>query len=200
MKFAIYHKSKKFNWSVDNIFLISFVALLIIYGLVNIIFGTENYFSQKILPVILLGGLFVSLITRFLGFFKIEKASGILKGFISFNDDSIEVDNIEYNLEDIKRIEISNEDYRGKLSNLHGFGAALSNGTDNYIVLHFIAGKSKKYNFEMIDSNDFQKIRIQLIKYHIKSKIDFWSLAHILGEKSPKETSELTNEIKKHYC
>lgn len=202
IKFSIYKKSGKFYWTTEKIIYITMFSSLVIGFIADKAFKSENSYFNKIFIGITVLAFFSGIINKFIGFTKIEKLGGILDGYIVFKSNSIEIENNSFELNEIKRIEIYNDDYRGKLihTSSGNFGPALSNGTRNYLILFLISGEQKKVNFELINSYDFQKIRTELINYHVKSKIDFWSLANILGEKSSKETSELTEEIKKHYC
>ena len=200
MKFTIYKKSRKFYWSAEKIIYTTIFSSLAL-GYISDFFleSKQNYISKMFMIIALLG--FVSgLITKFIGFSQIEKLRGILEGDLVFKIDSIEIENKSYELKEIKRIVISNDDYSGKLIHMNrgNFGPALSNGTRNHIIIFLNSGESIKVNFELLNSNDFQKVRNELINYHINSKIDFWSLADILGEKSTTEIAELTTEIKNY--
>ncbi|MFN3969700.1 hypothetical protein [Flavobacterium sp.] len=199
MKFTIFKKSKKFHWTVEKIiYTIIFSSLALGYISEKVFDSEQNYVSKTCMAIALIG-FFAGLVTKFIGFSQFEKLQGILDGYLVFKVDSIEIENREYNLNEIKRIVISNDDYSGKLvgTSRGHLGPALSNGTGNHIILFLNSRESKKVNFEMINSNDFQKVRNELINYHVNSKIDFWSLAHILGEKSTTEIAELTSEIEK---
>ncbi len=199
MKFTIFKKSKKFYWSTEIIiYSIIFSSLALGYISEKVLESEQNIIS-KVFMIIALMGFCAGLVTKFMGLTQIEKLDGILDGDVVFKIDSIEIENRNYSLNEIKRIVISNEDYSGKLihTSSGNLGPALSNGTGNHIIIFLHSGESKKVNFEMINSNDFQKVRNELINYHVNSKIDFWSLAHILGEKSTTEISELTSEIEK---
>ena len=198
VKFALYKKSTKFSFGINTIiYLIIFCALGIGY-LGQKFLNLENNLFERIFQVIAISGLFIALIVKFIGFSKIEKIDGTFYGYLIFKENSIEVNDKSYDLAEIKRIEISNDDYNGKLVNVASgnFGPALSNGTNNHIIIFLNSGETKKFNFQLINSNDFQKLRTEFINYHVKSKVDFWSLANILGEKSSKEIAELTTQIK----
>ncbi len=201
MKFTIFKKSGKFYWSAEKVIYTTILSSLAFGYIIDKFFKTEENIVHNIFIGIALAAFCSGLITKLLGFTQIERLEGILDGYITFKMDSIEIENKDYSLSEIKRIEIYNDDYNGKLihTSRGNLGPALSNGTRNYLILFFNSGEQLKVNFELINSNDFQKVRNELINYHINSKIDFWSIANILGEKSPKETSELTEEINKHY-
>ena len=197
VKFALFKKSTKFSFGVNPIIYLLIFCLLGMGYLGQRFFHLENNLFERIFQLIAISGLFVALIVKFMGFSKIERFDGVFYGYLIFKANSIVVNAKSYNLAEIKRIEISNDDYSGKLVNVASgnFGPALSNGTNNYIIIFLNSGETKKFNFQLIDSNDFQNLRNEFINYHVNSKMDFWSLANILGEKSSKEIAELTTQI-----
>jgi hypothetical protein len=192
-KFSIFKESKEFYWSVNKIY---YCALFSILGLgyisQQIFKPTESFFQWLVII-----GMIIGLIFKFKGITQMEPLRGKLDGYLVFEKESINVDGKLYSLNEIKKLKISNDDYSGKLINTSkgNIGPALSNGTNNSIIIFLESGKTKSYQFELINSNDFQNIRTTLIEYYVKKKIDFWELASILGEKSTKEVAELTNEI-----
>ncbi len=137
-------------------------------------------------------------ILKLLGLSKIEPLKGKLDGFLIFDKDFIQAKDDVFPIETIRKIQISNEDYYGKLARISGgnFEPALSNGTNNFLVIYFESFQTKQIQYELLNSDDFLKIRETLINYHLKGKIDFWELAKVLGEKSTNETLALTAEIK----
>ena len=197
VKFALFKKSTKFSFGVNSIIYLMIFCLLGMGYLDQRFFHLENNLFERIFQLIAISGLFAALIVKFMGFSKIERFDGVFYGYLIFKANSIVVNAKSYNLAEIKRIEISNDDYSGKLVNVASgnFGPALSNGTNNYIIIFLNSGETKKFNFQLIDSNDFQNLRNEFINYHVNSKMDFWSLANILGEKSSKEIAELTTQI-----
>lgn len=200
MKFAIFKKSKKFYWSTEKIIYTTIFSSLALGYISEKVFESEQNYVSRTFMVIALMGFLAGLVTKFIGFSQFEKLNGILEGYIVFKTDSIEIENNDYNLNQIKRIVISNDDYSGKLigTSRGHLGPALSNGTGNHIILILNSGESKKVNFELVNPDDFQKLRNELISYHVNSKIDFWSLANILGEESTTEIAELTSEIENY--
>ena len=55
----------------------------------------------------------------------------------------------------------------------------------------------KFYDFELYESNDFQKIKNELINYYLSGKIEFENLANVLGDKKQHEIEELKYDIEK---
>ncbi len=202
-KFSIYIESNKFHWSTNKI------IYSIIFLCCGILLFKEKFlqlekdFIDEILMALMIGVLIFALIIKFINFTNIESLNGKLEGFLSFNMDSITVGDEIYLLEKIRTIKISNEDFTGKLVNTTGgnFGPALSNGTNNFIIIFFESGKPKRIQFKINNSSDFQKIKPELINlYHCK-KIDFEELALILNVKGSQKREQLKVDAGiKHYC
>lgn len=159
----------------------------------------EQNFIDKIFGFLAVGAILVGIILKFYNLNKIEPLRWKLEGYLSFEKESITVGNEIYPIEEVRKIQISNDDYVGRMAytSRGNFGPTLSNGIHNYIIIYFESGKSKRYDFEMINSDDFQKLRETLIDYHLIGKIDYWKLADVLGEESTSETLALTDEIER---
>jgi hypothetical protein len=130
-------------------------------------------------------------------FGKYEPIRGKLLGYLIFEKDKLTICDEIYPIETIRNIKIDNDDYSGKLVNTSkgNLGPALSNGTRNYIIVYFESGESKRHQFELINSDDFQKVRKELISYYLIGKIEFDEITNVLGEKSRSEIAELKIEI-----
>ncbi|EOG6905748.1 hypothetical protein ACRZOL_002522, partial [Flavobacterium psychrophilum] len=203
-KFSIYTKSNKFYWSTETI----------VYSIIFFCCGVM-LFKQKVLNIEenLIDKVFMWLavstfafggILKFYNLGRYEPIRGKFEGYLSFEKDKITVCNEIYLIEKIRKIKISNDDYSGKLVNISkgDLGPALSNGTRNLLIIYFESGESKRYQFELINSDDFQKVRQELINYYHLGKIDFDELANVLGEKSRSEVAEFKAVIEKermHY-
>jgi len=194
-KFKLFKKSESFYWSTNKIY---YCALIFLLGLGYL---SYEYFNpaERIFQWLVVITLIIGLILKFKGFTQIEPVQGKLEGDLIFEKDSIIIDNVVYLLHEIKTIKISNDDYSGKLVNTSKgqIGPALSNGTYNWIIIFLQSGKSKKYFFELINSNDFQNVRSQLINYYLNGKIEFLEVANVLGEKSNVEIQEFKKEVEK---
>ncbi|MGM8361680.1 hypothetical protein ACSV4D_07185 [Flavobacterium sp. ARAG 55.4] len=194
-KFAIFKKTKKIYWSTNKIYYCTLFSLL---GL--------GYVSEKIFKPIglifqwsALVSMFIGIFYKFKGFTEIEPVRGTLGGNLIFEKDSIIIDDIHYSLDEINKIKISNDDYIGKLiyTSKGHIGPALSNGTNNYLIIFFKSKEPIKVFFELINSNDFQKIKPILIEYYLKKKIDFDEMTYVLGEKSRSDLQEFKKDIEK---
>lgn len=196
-KFSIFTKSDKFYWSTD---LIIFLIIIITSGFAFIklvVFEIEENSFDKILIYSALTAMVCGLILKIANHNKIQPLRGKLDGFLIFDDKGIKVKEDEFPIESIRKIQISNNDYRGLFIGARSFGPALSNGTNNHILIYFTDGTNKKYYFELLNPDDFQKMRGLLIDYHCKGKIDFWELSQVLGEKNSTEIRNLKEEIER---
>jgi hypothetical protein len=198
-KFSIYIKSNKFYWTAEiktySFILFCCALMLVKQKVLNI----EENFIDKLLGWLAVCGFTFGLILKFYNLNKIEPLRGTLEGYISFQKESITVGKEIFQMETIRNIKISNDDYIGKLVNFTkgNLGPALSNGINNSIIFFLESNQSRKYQFELINSDDFQKVRHELINYHIYGKIEFDELANVLGEKNRSEIAELKLEIEK---
>ncbi|MBU2062340.1 MAG: hypothetical protein KKH44_10890 [Bacteroidetes bacterium] len=192
-KFSIFKKTKKIYWSVNKIY---YCALFSILGL--------GYISQQILKPtelffqwLAIIGMIIGLIFKFKGFTQVEPIRGKLEGNLIFEKESISVDGKLYVLNEISKIRLTNDDYSGKLIHISkgNIGPALSNGTNNSIIIFLKSEETIQSNFELINSNDFQNIKTILITYYLKGKIDFDELRNLLGAKNCAETRELREEV-----
>lgn len=194
-KFSIFKKSDKFYWSINKIYycvLFSIIGFSYIFGkLLNLVDLTFLWLAV----IVMIAGIFLNL----KGLNKIEPLKGTLEGDLIFEKESIIINNKSYSLDEINKIQISNDDYTGKLINFTqgNIGPALSNGTNNHLIIFLKSKETIKVFFELIDSNDFQKIKSILIEYYLKNKIDLDEMTYVLGEKSSSDIRELQEEITK---
>ena len=201
-KFSLFVESNKLYWSTNKIFYSSlFLCIGVLFIKKEVLKLEEESLFDTIFKFLGIATMIIGLICMFRGFTQIKPLRGKLDGYLIFNNENICIKDEIIPISEIKKIQISNNDYRGLLGSVKGnFGPALSNGTNNSIVIYLERGQTKKYWFELINSNDFQNIRNILIEYHLHGKIDFWELADVLGEKSTSEVRDFKEEIlnKKH--
>jgi hypothetical protein len=195
-EFALYKKSNKFYWSNNKII---YSAIFFCCGIMlfrqKVLNLEENSFDKFFMWLTIFGFL-SGLVSKIICSNKVEPLNGSLVGYLTFEKEFIKVNEEIFLLDKVKKIQISNDDYIGKRVNISkgNFGPALSNGINNFIIIFFESGQTKKYQFELINSDDFQNVRTALIEYYVKKKIDFWELANVLGEKSTEEIAELTKQ------
>ena len=126
-----------------------------------------------------------------------DSLKGSLEGFIVFKIDGIDIGNETYTMNSIKNILISNEDYYGKMiyRSRGDFNSTFSNGVDNYLTLTLLSGEKRTYNFQLLNSNDFQNNRKELIEFYKQGKITFENICKVLGEESKKEIDDFKIEL-----
>ena len=198
-KFAIFKKTDKFYWTKNRtIYSIFFSSLLLLF------------INQKLLHIQsdLVAGIFgggiaiLALVALFWSIFGIahpDSLKGSLEGFIVFKNDAIEIGKETLPINILKNIEISNEDYYGKrrLRSRGDFNSTFSNGVKNSIIITLLSNEQKTYNFQLLNSNDFQNVRKELIEYHKQRKITFENICKVLGEESKKEIDEFKKDMSK---
>ena len=198
-RFSIYNKSSKFYWSNNKVIYPILFTCLFILLLKNGTGVLENSALNNILLGIMLITFIFGMIFRLVGIPTAEPLQGKIDGFLTFEMNAIQMATEVFNLEEIKCIEISNDDYYGKIidSGRGNFNSSRSNGVANFIELKLNSGETKICNFQLFNSYDIQKIRNELINYHINGKMEFENLANILGENNKKEIATLKVEIEK---
>ncbi|MBF4518108.1 hypothetical protein IRZ71_17215 [Flavobacterium sp. ANB] len=137
----------------------------------------------------------IGIIVKTIGLTKIKALNGEFSGFLEFYEDHIIIDQEKFKIDEIKSIEISNDDYYGKLDRYTSFDSSLSNGVNNQILLRLNSGQGKSFNFEMYNEYDMEKVQEELFLYYSKGKIDFFELTKILKIKSKTEIEEFRNQI-----
>ncbi|WP_395056350.1 hypothetical protein [Flavobacterium sp.] len=194
-RFAIYHKSKRFHPTTNQVFYAFNVVAISIWIVLEKIIKTEKF--SRILGFAVAISWLVALLAMLIGKLKSPPLRGKLDGFISFNNDNITVEKEVFNLSDIKIIKITNDDYYGKNKYLGrgNFNASYSNGVDNELLIELNTSKVKLYNFEIYNSADFQKIKSELIAYYLQDKLEFSILTYLLGLEKTGEISDF-----KDYC
>lgn len=126
-----------------------------------------------------------------------EKLNGSFKGNLIFSEPLISVENKEFHLNDILKMEFFLHDYDGMDRGDNGSRTIpfISNGVGNSISLKMNDGTEEKFNFQLNYENEFQKkMRDLLIFYHLQDKISFLALIQYIGIS---DSYELILEFKK---
>lgn len=196
-RFTIYYKSKRFHPTTNQIFYTFNAVAISIWIVSEKIIKTEQF--SRILGFAVATSWLIALLAMLIGKIKSPPLRGKLAGFISFNKDNITVEKEVFNLNDIKRIKITNDDYYGKIKYLGrgNFNASFSNGVDNELLIELNSSKTKLYNFEIYNSADFQKIKPELITYYLQGKLEFSILTNLLGLEKDEEVSDFKNYCKR---
>lgn len=198
-KFSIYTDPNKFYWSAQNItYSFIFFCCGVMFFKQNVL-NIEQNSIDKVCIWFVISAFMFGIVLKFYNIGRYEPIRGKFEGYLIFEKEKITVCEETYPIEKIRTIKISNDDYSGKLVNNSkgNLGPALSNGTRNFIIIYFESGESKRYQFELINENDFQKVRQELINYYLLGKIDFDEIADVLGEKSRTEVADFKVEIEK---
>lgn len=203
-KFSIYTKSNKFYWTAE---IITYSIIFFCCGVMLFkqkVLNLEENIIDKVFIWLAVSTFMFGVGLKLYNFGKYEPIRGKLLGYLIFEEDKLTICDEIYPIKTIRNIKIDNDDYSGKLVNTSkgNLGPALSNGTRNYIIIYFESGESKRHQFELINSDDFQKVRKELISYYLKGKIEFDEITNVLGEKSRSEIAKFKLEIeneRKHY-
>jgi hypothetical protein len=192
-KFALFQNSKKIYWSVNKIYYLTLFCILGLGYISQEIFKPIGVIFQWLAIIVMISGLYFKL----RGLTQVEPLRGKLEGYLVFEKESIIINGKSYLLDQISKFKLTNDDYIGKIihTSKGNIGPALSNGTNNSIIIFLKSKETIQIQFELINSNDFQNIRTTLIEYYLKTKIDFEEIANILGAKNRSEIRKLKEEI-----
>lgn len=134
VKFQIFIKSDRVCFKKSSIF--SLAALLTF--LLAFLFSPNPFFNIGLLF------LFVSLFFLLIAFifiiiegFNFKPLNGRFEGFLEFHESILIINNQKYQMEQIKKIEFHNNDYKGKKNIIYGgfFNTGYSQGVNNTITL-----------------------------------------------------------------
>mgnify|MGYP003452828083 FL=1 len=175
------------------------ISCIIIYFIRAEMFKTDFSSFDKYLVIIMMTAFCIGILLQIFRFAKPDPLRGELNGFITFNMDEIIADDSVFKLNEINKIEITNDDYygKGKGNSKGSFNSNLSNGVDNQLIITLKNGENKTYNYELYDPNDLQKVQDVLINYNLKDKLDFPNLINILGITKERALQEFKHKIHK---
>ena len=181
--FEIYHKKEGFYWTTDRIVYSIIIPCIVLFFIKNHFWGSEGDLFDKIVSFSMIGAFFYGTVMKLSGFVRHQPLKGKLEGTLILEMDKISIDNQVYNLDEIKKIEISNGDYRGQFlyTSKGSFEANLSQGVNNKIYITLNSGEIISCAFLQFNRYDMADAKKQLINYHLKEKIHFLHLIDILG-------------------
>ena len=193
-KLTLFREKKGIYISPENIIAISWFALIIlIYYLKESFEFNFNGFESGILifGTIYLIGLIIS------NFFRYEREIGKFHGRITFYENSIKVENDEYNIEKIQKLEFFlTYDVKGDFTNnLLNFTPHLSNGLNNSFILTLKNGKQIEYNFLQTKSEQIKYYKDVLTNYHKNGIISWLELLNTLNIEDYNEIQKFKKEI-----
>ena len=193
-KLSLFREKKGINISPENIVAISWTALIfLIYYLKH---SFEFDFKGIEIGILLLGAFYIIglLISTY---FRYEREIGEYCGRISFYENRINIENNDFHLEEIQKLEFfSTYDVKGDFTNyLLEFTPHLSNGLNNSFILTLKNGKQIEYNFLQTKSEQIKYYKEVLTNYHKKGIISWLELLNILKIEDYNEIQKLKKEI-----
>lgn len=192
MEYNILVKKKKIYFTPNNIVFSLILICSIPTGIKYFVFKNSNYQIWDtslvyIMVITLFGGFFYSIFISN-GYRTLK---GILEGKLQFLPDEIIINDKIFNIQEIKKIEISSYDYLGKPAwfdnNLDG---NKSNGTRNFLNLSLNDGKIIKTYFQQLHQNDILAEKEIFIKYSNEGKMHYLNLLDVLNLTDFKEIQE----------
>ena len=181
-RYSIFIRSKKFYWSNDRIVLPIILSCAAILLIKSKVLKLESNRFDDFLVLLLFAAFCIGILLKLFRIAKPDPLPGTLDGFLAFEPGRIVAGEMVYNLDEIEKVRITNDDYYGKMKGRHrGFNSGLSNGVDNLCEITLADGIIHRYNYELYYPNDLQKSRDALIGYYRAGKMDFGNLTRILA-------------------
>ncbi|APG64185.1 hypothetical protein LPB136_01850 [Tenacibaculum todarodis] len=193
-KLTLFKEKKGIYISLENIIAISWAALIFL-----IYYLKQSYdFDFKgietgilVLGTIYIIGLLIST------FFRYESEVGEYCGRIIFHENHINIENNDYYLEEIQKLEFfSTFDVKGDFTNyLLEFTPHLSNGLSNSFILTLKNGKQIEYNFLQTKSEQIKYYKDVLTNYYKKGIISWLELLNTLNIEDYNEIQNFKKEL-----
>ncbi|MFS4446772.1 hypothetical protein [Maribacter sp. 2307UL18-2] len=130
-------------------------------------------------------------------FFRHEREIGKYCGKLTFWEDRIQVDEENYNLSQISKLDFNQAyDIRGMFVNsMLEFTPHLSNGLNNVVTLELKNGQKIKCNFLQTESERLSHFKEVLTHYHKNGILGWLPLIDILGIKDYNKIQDFKKEI-----
>lgn len=153
-----------------------------VFWMVAIIAYTIGYITDnKTLRVICWSIFLLGIMLKVISFF-IKKPKRILEGTITFEKESITVNENKYDLSVISKLQFSDHgNYLRKAESFSTDKESWPNGKDISVLLNLTDGSEIIKYFELNHRGQMQDIRPQLVYYHNEGKLHFLNLIDILG-------------------
>lgn len=182
IEFKIYTKNKGLHLSYD---IIVYPFFLLSIGIAW--FGRDYLnrdFIEKTGQYLGILSLVTAIILMIMRPFTKKPLNGKLNRLLILKKDKILINNDEYALKEIKKIEFYLLDYDGKKEWLHygrySLEPGLSNGTGNICHIILQSGQEIRVRFQLNYKNEFRKTDQHLIHYYTEGKIHFLKLIEYL--------------------
>ena len=193
-RLSLFKEKKGFYISPENI------IAIVWFGIIFLLYYLKNSFGYNFkgieTAILILGTLYIIglLISTF---FRYEREIGEYCGRIYFYENHINIENIEYRLDEIKKLEFfSTYDVRGNFTNhLLEFAPHLSNGLSNRFILTLKTGKQIENNFLQTQSEQIKFYKDVLTNYHKNGIISWLELLNVLNIEDYDEIQKFKNQI-----
>lgn len=196
-KFAIFKKTNTFYWTKNRAIYTILISYIIMIFINQKLLHIESNIVEMIFGISGIIMVFIFLILTLIGIARPDSLKGYLEGYIIFKPEEIEVGEESIPISGIKSIEISNDDYYGKIKirSKGDFNSPVSNGVNNCVTITLLSNEQKKYHYQLLNAEDFQRVREELIHYYKYGKMTFENVCNVLGEESEKEIEEFRIEV-----
>jgi len=163
--FNIYIPSENFVWTRSRIILIlmtiSFISIFFLLYILKI--------PEKQIPRWLGFGIFAPMLIGFLGYlinmWFPEELKGKIKGKLIFEKEKITIDNEVFLIKDLKYIEITQNDHKGRYISRNAFDGMFSQGCNNTLKIRLLNNLEKKCFFQINHPRELLQISNQLNFY-----------------------------------
>lgn len=193
IKFLIYRKDKKFHLTDGKIIWTQFILAFAPIVIRVLIIKNSN---QSVFEIYILWILIISFIISFLlnisSFLRFAPLEGKIEGELILSEKEIIIDEIKLNIEEIKNIKITNDDFYDSLAR-YSKGVIIgrrSNGVNNEIKILLKNGKEYVINFQQDDNHNMQDSKELLQYYYSKRIMKMENLLYVLGIVEEKEKNE----------
>lgn len=149
-------------------------------ALIMLVF-VDNAGDVKFLKILFLGTFLYGTIVKLISLIA-DKGVRTITGKIIFENNRIIIDYVNYDLEDVDKIEFC--DMGNSLRKFDGFsehGQNWPNGKDVLIILQLKDSRKIRTYFQLAHRHEIRDIRPQLVHYHNIGKLHFLNLIDILG-------------------
>lgn len=178
LKYRILTKNKKIYFTPNNVVYSTMLICSIPVSIKYFVLKDTNYKNWDIALVAIMGLVFI--LGVIFSLFKIggyKTLKGELNGKLEFNSNEIIVDKQTYKINEIKKIEISSFDFRGRFAWFKGnLDGNKSNGTENELKITLNSNETIKINFEQIYENQILTEKESLINYCNCGKMNYINL------------------------
>ncbi len=202
-KAKIYIKDKSLpfykRWSISE--LLNWSSLFILLFSTCILILNEEYLDFKILETILKTICYISLfffmISIFMRLTEYETLNGILEGEISFEKDSLIINNTVFNFAEIKDFNINFDDVYGNLTGNSKVGPMFSQGLKNSISFYHDSNFIQIF-YQLKTENQVSALKQDLYFYIIQEILPLTSRTLQYVDKKFKHNNEFENLVYKY--